>query len=136
MEKDKKKKSSGKEKSSSSKDKKDSKHEKDDKSKKKSSAKLTSKVKLVDEPIEQPGAPTQIKSEAKIEFIDHDPGNASPGPPTFSVGQPQKRVCVYHNEELKFYNESYQEPVCMQCTIQGPHNSHVSSLHRKWEKLG
>jgi hypothetical protein len=130
MEKDKKKKSSGKEKSSSSKEKKekDSKHEKDDKSKKKSSSRITSsKVKAEDSVDHLPSI--AVIPESKIEIPEHDP---SPGLPTFSMGhvQHKPRLCVYHNEELKFYNESYQEPVCIQCTIQGPHNSHVNHFYK------
>ncbi|EGR27031.1 hypothetical protein IMG5_202690 [Ichthyophthirius multifiliis] len=35
------------------------------------------------------------------------------------------RLCLRHNLPLKYYCETYEELICDQCTIQGPHNTQV-----------
>ncbi|KAL4433153.1 hypothetical protein ABPG74_010848 [Tetrahymena malaccensis] len=43
------------------------------------------------------------------------------------VVQPEERLCIRHKLPLKYFCETSEEPVCEQCTIQGPHNN---QLHR------
>lgn len=38
-----------------------------------------------------------------------------------------KKMCYHHNNPLKFYCESCEEPICHECQIIGPHNT---KLHR------
>lgn len=38
-----------------------------------------------------------------------------------------KKQCYHHKSSLQFYCESCDEPVCKECTIQGPHNT---KLHK------
>ncbi len=41
--------------------------------------------------------------------------------------QPPVRLCVHHNQPLKFYCEACEEPTCEDCHTLGPHNT---ELHR------
>ena len=38
-----------------------------------------------------------------------------------------ERLCVHHNQSLKFYCEACEEPICEECQYSGPHNT---ELHR------
>lgn len=38
-----------------------------------------------------------------------------------------KKLCYHHNNQLKFYCESCEEPICHECQMVGPHNN---KLHR------
>jgi hypothetical protein len=38
-----------------------------------------------------------------------------------------RKVCYHHNQELRFFCDSCEEPICYDCTVMGPHNT---QLHR------
>lgn len=39
-----------------------------------------------------------------------------------------KKLCYHHNQPLKFYCESCEEPICLECHHIGPHNNKLHKI--------
>lgn len=46
-----------------------------------------------------------------------------------TLGKPndRKKLCILHNQPLRYFCESCEELICYDCTVMGPHNT---QLHR------
>ena len=46
-----------------------------------------------------------------------------------------KKLCYHHNNPLKFYCESCEEPVCHECQMIGPHNNKLHRISNVFESF-
>jgi hypothetical protein len=46
-----------------------------------------------------------------------------------------KKLCYHHNNPLKFYCESCEEPVCHECQMMGPHNNKLHRISNVFESF-
>jgi hypothetical protein len=46
-----------------------------------------------------------------------------------------KKLCYHHNNQLKFFCESCEEPVCQECQMIGPHNNKLHRISNVFESF-
>jgi len=68
------------------------------------------------------------KNPEKEEKTNNDVANPSIEQPSIvNVNVMQEKICATHSQSLKYYCDTCEEPICYECTVQGPHNS---QMHR------
>jgi hypothetical protein len=83
-----------------------------------------------DKGVAQPVAGASAQQPTGKDFfggLGGSPGGPAQVPNVLAPIEEFRKMCYHHNQELRFFCDSCEEPICYDCTVMGPHNT---QLHR------